>query len=249
MSKSKRMKAGAKKSSPAKASSPATAQVPQAAAPGAWAGSSKAMFELMIKEVPESLQDVFRVKLMDILGQKAKGGAYQEAQVVEIVNEIVPEPFKSNILKGFATMGGVDISVVEGIVASYPGGQESVPAILHALKAKFGHVPEEALRVVSQKKNVFMSSLYRLVTSFTAFPTDSPRKYTVSVCDGTGCHLKGSGSMLKQLEEKAASPDADINLEKVRCLGCCDLSPAVLVNGEMYSGDDAHAKISEMLGE
>jgi len=207
------------------------------------------MFELMIKEVPESLQDVFRVKLMDILGQKAKGGAYQEAQVVEIVNEIVPEPFKSNILKGFATMGGVDISLVEGIVASYPGGQESVPAILHALKAKFGHVPEEALRVVSQKKNVFMSTLYRLVTSFTAFPTDSPRKYTVSVCDGTGCHLKGSASMLKKLEEKAASPDADINLEKVRCLGCCDLSPAVLVNGEVYSGDDAHAKISEMLGE
>jgi len=207
------------------------------------------MFELMIKEVPESLQDVFRVKLMDILGQKAKGGAYQEAQVVEIVNEIVPEPFKSNILKGFATMGGVDISLVEGIVASYPGGQESVPAILHALKAKFGHVPEEALQVVSQKKNVFMSTLYRLVTSFRAFPTDSPRKFTVSVCDGTGCHLKGSASMLKKLEEKAASPDADINLEKVRCLGCCDLSPAVLVNGEMYSGDDAHAKISEMLGE
>jgi NADH-quinone oxidoreductase subunit E len=238
-----------KKSAQGKSPSPAAAAASQPAAQGVWAGSSKAMFERMIKEVPESLQDVFRAKLMDVLSQKAKGGPYQESHVTEIVNEIVPEPFKSSILKGFATMGGVDISVVEGVVASFPGGQESVPAILHALRGQFGYVPEEALRVVSQKKNVFMSTLYRLVTSFQAFPTASPKKYTVSVCDGTGCHLKGSGPMLKKLEEKVSAPDGDITLEKVRCLGCCDLSPAVLVNGELYSGDDAQAKISEMLGE
>lgn len=240
-------KSRGKKTAQEKSASPAAASQP--AVQGAWTGSSKSMFELMIKEVPESLQDVFRAKLMDVLGQKAKGGPYGESHVIEIVNEIVPEPFKSNILKGFATMGGVDISVVEGIVESFAGGQESVPAILHALKARFGYVPEEALRVVSQKKGVFMSTLYRLVTSFQAFPTASPKKFTVSVCDGTGCHLKGSGSMLKKLEDKVSAPDADITLEKVRCLGCCDLSPAVVVNGEMYSGDNARAKISEMLGE
>src|SRR4030042_1976893 len=190
-----------------------------------WAASSKSMFELMIQEVPESLRDVFQIKLMDILRQKAKGGPYQETYVTEIVNEIVPEPFKSNILKAFSTIGGVDVSIVESIVASFPGGQESVSAILHALKNKFGYVPEEALRVVSQKKEIFMSTLYRLVTSFQAFPTTSPKKYTVSVCDGTGCHLKGSGSMLTKLEEKVSAEDVDITLEKGRCLACCDLSP------------------------
>lgn len=225
---------------------------PPAAAGGGqevWEGSSRSMFEQMIKEVPESLQEVFRGKLMDILRQKAKGGPYRESSVTEIVREIVPEPFKSNILKAFATMGGVDVGIVEGIVASFPGGQESLSAILHALKNKFGYVPEEALRVVSQKKGVFMSTLYRLVTSFQAFPTASPGKHTVSVCNGTGCHLKGGGLLLKKLEDAAAVNDAPITLEKVRCLGCCDLSPAVLVNGEVYSGDGAQAKISEMLGE
>lgn len=238
-----------KKRAQKQAPSPAAAVASAPAGQGAWTGSSRAMFELMIKEVPESLQEVFRAKLMDVLGQKAKGGPYRESHVTEIVNEIVPEPFKSNILKGFATLGGVDISVVEDIVASIPGGQESVPAVLHMLKGRFGYVPEEALQVVSQKKNVFMSTLYRLVTSFKAFPTVSPKKYAVSVCDGTGCHLKGSGSMLQKLSEKVSAPDANVTLEKVRCLGCCDLSPAVLVNGELYSGDDAQAKISEMLGD
>lgn len=236
-----------KKCAQDQSTSPAAASPP--AGQGAWTGCSRAMFELIIKEVPDSLQEVFRVKLMDVLGQKAKGGAYQESHVTEMVNEIVPEPFKSSILKGFATMGGVDISIVEDLVASISGGQESVPAILHALRDRFGYVPEEALRVVSREKNVFMSTLYRLVTSFQAFPTAPPKKYAVSACDGTGCHLKGSGVMLHKLEARASAPDGDITLEKVRCLGCCDLSPAVVVNGELYSGDVARAKISEMSGE
>ena len=51
---------------------PAPKKAPQAVAQGVWEGSSESMFELMIHEVPEALRDVFRGKLMDVLGQKAK---------------------------------------------------------------------------------------------------------------------------------------------------------------------------------
>ncbi len=214
-----------------------------------WEGSSQSMFDRMINEVPEALRDIFRGKLMDILKQKAKGGAYQEAHVVEIVNEIVPEPFKSNIIKAFSTIGGVDVSAVGGIIDANPGGQETLITLLHAIQSQYGYVPEEALQVVSQKKGVGMSTLYRLVTSYQAFRSEAPKKYLVSICDGTGCHVNGSGTLLKKLEEKSACTDSQITLEKVRCLGCCDLSPAVMVNGELYGGPDAQAKISELLGE
>ncbi len=214
-----------------------------------WAGNSKDMFERMIQEVPETLRDVFRVKLMDIMNKKAQGGVYQEKYVVEIVKEIVPEPFKSTILKAFSTIGGIDVSAVEKIIEDFPGGEESLISIMHAIQAQFGYVPEEALKMVSQKKDVFMSTLYRLVTSYQAFLTDPSKKHTVAVCNGTGCHLKGSGAMLKRLEEKVSDDDSQITLEKVRCLGCCDLSPAVVVNGEAYGGTDAQAKISEIIEE
>lgn len=214
-----------------------------------WEGNSQPMFECMIQEVPEALRDVFRGKLMDVLRQKAQGGAFQESHIVEIVNEIVPEPFKSNILKAFSTIGGVDVSAVNNLMDQFPGGQESLMPLLHAIQAQYGYLPEEALRVVSQKKGVFMSTLYRLVTSFQAFRTEEPKKYQVSVCNGTGCHVNGCGPLLKRLEERAADPDTQITLQKVRCLGCCDLSPAIMVNGEVYGGTEAGAKVSEMLGE
>jgi len=214
-----------------------------------WEGNSQSMFECMIREVPEALRDVFRGKLMDVLKQKAKGGVFQESHVVEIVNEIVPEPFKSNIIKAFSTIGGVDVSAVGKIIEQFPGGQDSLMPLLHAIQAQYGYVPEEALMVVSQKKGVFMSTLYRLVTSFQAFRSEEPKKYQVSICNGTGCHVNGCGTLLKRLEEKVSDTHSQITLEKVRCLGCCDLSPAVMVNGEVYGGPDAQAKISEILGE
>ena len=214
-----------------------------------WVGNSKDMFERMIQEVPETLRDVFRGKLMDIMEKKSQGGAYQETYVVEIVNEIVPEPFKSNILKAFSTIGGIDVNAVEKIVEDTPGGQESLISILHAIQAQFGYVPKEALKMVSQKKDIFISTLYRLVTSYQAFRTEPSKKHTITVCNGTGCHLKGAGAILKGIEGKVSEDDSQITLEKVRCLGCCDLSPTVMVNGETYGGTDAQAKISEIIEE
>jgi NADH:ubiquinone oxidoreductase subunit E len=226
----------------------APAKTPRPEVQGAWEGSSQSMFECMIQEVPEALRDVFRGKLMDVIGQKAKGGPYKEAYVVEVVNEIVPEPFKSNILKAFSTMGGIDVSAVEKIIEDFPGGRESLISLLHAIQSRFGYIPEEALRIVSQKKEIFISNLYRLVTSYQAFRTEPPKKYPVKVCNGTGCQVKGGGPILKRLEEKISENDSEITLEKARCLGCCDLSPAVMVDGVVYGGDDAQAKISEILG-
>ncbi len=227
---------------------PASEKAPQAAAQGVWEDSSESMFELMIQEVPEALRDVFRGKLMDVLGQKAKGGPHKEGHIVEIVNEIVPEPFKSNILKVFSTMGGVDSKEVEKIIDAFPEGQESIIPMLHAIQTQFGYIPEAALRTVSQRKGVFMSALYRLVTSCQAFRTEPPKKYEITVCNGTACHLKNGGSLLEKLEDKVSVGDSPITLERVRCLGCCDLSPALIVNGEIYGGDNAEAKIAEILG-
>ena len=227
----------------------APAPVSQASAAGEWTGKSQAMFERMLQEVPEALRGIFRGKLTQVLAQKAKGGPFAEGHVVEIVNEMVPEPFKSNILKAFSTMGDIDMNVVEEILKKYPGGQETLISILHAIQEQCGYIPQEALIMVSQKKGVFLSTLYRLVTSYKAFRTTPPKKHTVTVCNGTGCHVKGGNPVLRELEKKVSANGSQITLEKVRCLGCCDVSPAVMINGELYGGAQAQAKISEIIHE
>jgi NADH:ubiquinone oxidoreductase subunit E len=102
--------------------------------------------------------------------------------------------------------------------------------------------------MVGQKKGSFLSTLYRLVTSYQGFRTDPPKKYAVTVCNGTGCHLKGGSTILKELKSKLGDNGGQITLETVRCLGCCDMSPAIMINGEVYGGPEAQAKLSEILG-
>jgi hypothetical protein len=149
-------------------------KTPEAAAGGgvSWEGASEEMFERMIQEVPESLHEVFRGKLMGVVAAKAQGGPATGDIVVEIVNEMVPEPFKSNILKAFATMGGIDLSPVEAILENTPGGEEKMIGVLHAIQAEYGYVPEEALILISQNTEVPLNVLYRLVTSYQAFSLD-----------------------------------------------------------------------------
>ncbi len=143
----------------------------------------------------------------------------------------------------------IDLSAAEEIIELMPEGDESLITLLHALQSHYGYLPEEVLKIVCKKRGVFVSNLYRLASSYKAFHMAAPKKFKVSVCDGTGCHLKGSGLLLQKLEEKTAETNSRITLEKVRCLGYCDLSPAVVINGEIYGGADARAKILEILGE
>ena len=206
------------------------------------------MFERMLKEVPDMMREVFRGKLMQIALQKAAGGAITEDHILSIVKEIVPDPFKTNILKAFATMGDIDVTKVEEIIEKNPGGQETLITILHAVQDMFGYVPRQALIIISQKKNVFMSTLYRLATSYAAFRLDKPAPNVITVCNGTCCQVKGGGKIVKAIEAKLAGNGAKATLEKVRCLGCCDVSPAVMINGEVLGAAAAQAKLAEILG-
>ena len=219
----------------------------QKAGASAWEGNSERMFERMIQEVPESLQEVFRGKLMGIVTETAGGGPITEDIILAIVKGTVPEPFKGNILKAYATMGGVDLSVIDEILKQNPGGEERMLAVLHAVQGQFGYVPEEALYAISQKTGVALSRLYRLVTSYQAFGMKKPKPHVIAVCSCTGCYVKGAGALYDELQAKVAKNRTDVTLTKVRNLGCCNMSPTVMVDGEIYSGLLDKSKIEKFV--
>ncbi|MCU0661164.1 MAG: NAD(P)H-dependent oxidoreductase subunit E [Myxococcota bacterium] len=212
-----------------------------------WQGNAEVLFERMLAEVPEALRETFRGKLLDVALQKADGGPICKKHVVEIVHEKVPDPFKTNILKAYATMGGVDLARVEAILAQSAGGRDVIIAILHAVQAEFGYVPEEALILISQKTETPIAHLYRLVTSYRAFRLELPKPHVVEVCICSGCYVKGAGELLRFAQEKLASSGERVALRTFRGCGCCNVSPVVVVDGGVYSGERAKTKIEQML--
>jgi NADH:ubiquinone oxidoreductase subunit E len=57
---------------------------------------------------------------------------------------------------------------------------------------------------------------------------------------GTACYLKGAPAMLTEakthlkVEEGATTADREWHLDVVRCIGCCGMSPAMVVDGKTY---------------
>lgn len=213
-----------------------------------WDGNAETMFERMLEEVPVALRNTFRGKLMEVALAKAGEGNISEDHVVEIVEEKVPDPFKTNILKAYATMGGVDLTKVEDIIRNTPGGEEVILNILHSVQEQFGYTPEEALVLLSQRKGIPLAKLYRLVTTYQAYSVEQPREHTITVCTCSACYLKGAGAILSDVRKRAADCNKAVALKTVRGLGCCNISPAVLIDGAVYSGNRALEKIEQVLG-
>ena len=207
------------------------------------------MFERMLQEVPDMMREVFRGKLMGIANGKAAGGPIAEEHVLAIVKEIVPDPFKTAILKAFATMGGVDLSNLEQLIETTVGGQETVIGLLHAVQAEFGYCPREAIVTISQRKGVPMATMYRLLTCYSAFRLQKPGRHIITVCTSTGAYVNGGGKLLKQIKAKIAQTGADITVETARDLGCANAAPAIMVDGEVFSGVQAQAKLEQIFSE
>lgn len=210
-----------------------------------WSGKSQAMFETMLGEVPEAMRPVFRQKLLAVTQQKAGGDAITEAHINAVVQEIVPEPFKSNILKKFKELGEFDIKIIDTILQKRGTTQDSLMYILHDIQDEIGYLPIEALRAVSNKCNIPLSTVYNVVTFYKSFKMKKPGQHSIKICNGTACALKDKNELHKYIENKF-SQSAVVHVEKTLCLGCCDCAPAIEVDGTIYTGEAARTKIEAL---
>ena len=60
------------------------------------------------------------------------------------------------------------------------------------------------------------------------------------LCKGTACHVNGADSIEEAIVEELGIKDGEttednaFTLNNVACLGCCSLSPVMMINGETY---------------
>lgn len=210
-----------------------------------WSGKSEAMFEIMLGEVPEAMRGMFRGKLSAVIAQKTQGGPALEDHVTAVVTEIVPEPFKSNILKKFRELGDFDIKIIDQIIEKNGTSQDKLMYILHDIQDEVGYLPVEALRAVSNKTGINLSTIYNVATFYKTFKLTRPGNHHVKICCGTACHLNDKNGFARQIEDRVNASPA-VSIEKTLCMGCCDCSPAVEIDGRIYKGDEAKAKIATL---
>ena len=121
--------------------------------------------------------------------------------------------------------------------------------ILHEIQNRHGFVPREASLLLSGETGVPLARIYEVLTFYHYFRLVAQGKHNITVCNGTACYLKGAGRLLAELESRLGIKDNQttedrlIHLETVRCVGCCGLSPVVVVDkktvGKVFPTDMA----------
>lgn len=121
----------------------------------------------------------------------------------------------------------------------------------------YGYLPIEVQSKIAKTFGVSLEEVYGIATFYAQFNLQAKGKYTVGICLGTACYVKGSGAILDKFKERMGiepgntTEDRKYTLEATRCIGCCGLAPVLSVNGEVYGNltvndvDTILAKYSE----
>jgi NADH-quinone oxidoreductase E subunit len=140
------------------------------------------------------------------------------------------------------------------IINSYENIPGSLITVLSHAQRIFGYLPKEVLYDVSSGLKTPLSIVMGVVTFYSHFSTTPKGKYTIRVCNGTACHVKGSRDILQtiqnrlKIKEGETTQDLKFSLETVTCLGACALAPVMMIN-DMYHGKLSSQKVNEILSE
>lgn len=146
---------------------------------------------------------------------------------------------------------------IAGIIDEYKGREDCLIQILHQSQAIFGYLPPELQQFIADRLDKPLSEISKAVTYHT-FLHDRPKgEFTIKVCMGTTCYIRGGRKILDRLRETygidagETTADGKYTLEIVRCMGACSMAPVLSVNDRIYSGItlDRLLKIIEKLDQ
>lgn len=143
---------------------------------------------------------------------------------------------------------------LEKLLSKWEGRRGNLIMIFHEIQNTYGYVPREVSLRLSKMLDVPLAQIYEVLTFYHYFKLEKPGKYTISICMGTACYLKGAAAVLKEfknllrIDEDESTEDGVFHLTTVRCLGCCGLAPVVTVNDKVY-GKVERSQVAGIISE
>ncbi len=112
--------------------------------------------------------------------------------------------------------------------------------LLQKTQEKYQWLQDGHMRYLADSTKVSYMDLFGIATFYTQFKLHPPGRHKISVCMGTGCHVKGGKKILEKLKDileidvEETTEDRRFSLEQVRFLGCCGLAPVINIDGETF---------------
>ena len=134
----------------------------------------------------------------------------------------------------------IDLDFIRTLLAQYEDDDHSLIEILQRAQEHYGYLPEPVIREIAAGKGISPAKIMGVATFYTQFRLAPVGKYLIMLCKGTACHVNGADGLEKAVCEElgvadgGTTADGLFTLKTVACLGCCSLSPVMMINDETY---------------
>ena len=153
---------------------------------------------------------------------------------------VTPQGPEADIVAGDASVSEHFHAVCEILKRHRRNPARLIP-ILQEVQELYRYLPEEVLTFVATSIDLPPARVYGVATFYSHFTLEPKGKYTIKLCNGTACHVRGSIAILDAFRKRLSLPEGKettddmlFTVEAVSCLGACGLAPVVTINEDVY---------------
>lgn len=143
---------------------------------------------------------------------------------------------------------------VDALINQHQNMPGALLPLLHAIQDNVGYVPESSYTSIAKALSLSVAEVHGVVTFYHHFRTHKAGRHILQICRAESCQSMGSEALeahakkCLNIDYHQTTTDEAITLEPVYCLGNCALSPAVMLDDEIFgrvSAADLEAIIAE----
>jgi len=133
-----------------------------------------------------------------------------------------------------------DLSLMNDVLEKYKAIPGSLITVLQNAQVLYGFLPQDVIRHISTQMSIPPAKVFGVATFYTQFRFAPVGKYLILLCQGTACHVNNSQKIEQAINEELGIFDGEttedglFTLKNVACLGCCSLSPVMMINEDTY---------------
>ncbi len=129
---------------------------------------------------------------------------------------------------------------LEEKIASIDNKQANLIKILQYAQEQHSYLSRETIEKISEFTKLPPTQIMGVATFYAQFKLSPVGKHIIKVCEGTACHVNGAkaikSAVLEHLGigEDEVTKDKFYSVEGVACLGCCSLSPVLMIDDQTF---------------
>jgi NADH-quinone oxidoreductase E subunit len=144
---------------------------------------------------------------------------------------------------------------VEAVRSRYPDAQAACLPVLHIAQDEFGHLSDDAIRLVAATLGLPEAHVFGVVTFYTMFHRAPVGEHVLMVCTNVSCMLTGGYKVIDQIGQTLGikpgetTADGKFTLVEEECLAACADAPMAICGRKYFLRLDSREKVDAMLTE